>query len=56
MHVATVEQLEDVLIPALAALGKTLSGKSMEFAEIVIVGRTHLQDAAPLTLGQVISG
>ncbi|HEY5920486.1 MAG TPA: class II fumarate hydratase [Kofleriaceae bacterium] len=56
MHVATVEQVEDVLLPALRALRRTLSRKAAELESIVIVGRTHLQDAAPLTLGQVISG
>jgi len=56
MHVATVEQLDDVLIPAVAALSATFAAKSEAFRNIVMVGRTHLQDAVPLTLGQVISG
>jgi fumarate hydratase class II len=56
MHVATVEQLEDVLVPAIYALRDTLADKADAFARIVMVGRTHLQDATPLTLGQVISG
>ncbi len=56
MHLATVEQLDDVLIPAVRELRNTLDDKSRSFAKIVMVGRTHLQDATPLTLGQVISG
>ena len=56
MHIAAVEQLEDVLIPALIELRDTLHDKSREFTAVVMVGRTHLQDATPLTLGQVIGG
>src|SRR6185503_8963861 len=56
MHVATVEQVEDILLPSIRALRRTLAQKATELDSIVIVGRTHLQDAAPLTLGQAISG
>jgi fumarate hydratase class II len=56
MHIATVEQLENELIPAVGAFRDTLSAKSAAFADIVMVGRTHLQDATPITLGQVILG
>jgi fumarate hydratase, class II len=56
MHIATVDQLETALIPAVAALRETLAAKSSEFADIVMIGRTHLQDATPVTLGQIISG
>src|SRR5882672_8168741 len=56
MHIATVEQLVDVLMPAIGALRDTLHTKSREFPHVVMVGRTHLQDATPLTLGQLISG
>jgi fumarate hydratase class II len=56
MHIAAVAQLEDVLIPAVTELGDTLHCKAEEFAGVVMVGRTHLQDATPLTLGQVIGG
>ena len=56
MHIATVEQLEDVLMPAIRTLRDTLAAKSEKFAGLVMVGRTHLQDATPLTLGQAISG
>jgi fumarate hydratase, class II len=56
MHIATVEELENLLVPSVGELRDTLDGKSREFGHIVMVGRTHLQDATPLTLGQVISG
>ena len=56
MHIATVEQLDDVLMPAIRTLRDTLAAKSEKFAGVVMVGRTHLQDATPLTLGQAISG
>jgi fumarate hydratase class II len=56
MHIATVEELENVLTPAILALRDTLNEKSKAFSRVVMVGRTHLQDATPLTLGQVISG
>ena len=56
MHIATVEQVETALIPAVAALRETLAAKSSKFADIVMIGRTHLQDATPVTLGQIISG
>jgi fumarate hydratase class II len=48
--------LEDVLTPAIRALRNTLDAKTRAFSSVVMVGRTHLQDATPLTLGQVISG
>jgi fumarate hydratase, class II len=56
MHIATVEQIEHRLVPALCALRNTLDGKAAAFSKVVMVGRTHLQDATPITLGQVISG
>jgi fumarate hydratase, class II len=56
MHIATVEQLEDVLVPAVRALRDTLDGKARAYRDVVMIGRTHLQDATPLTLGQAISG
>lgn len=56
MHVATVDQLEGQLIPAVQALCDTFKSKAPAFSEIVMVGRTHLQDATPVTLGQVIGG
>ena len=56
MHVAAVSALEDRLLPALADLHRTLDEKAAEFAGIVKIGRTHLQDATPLTLGQEVGG
>ncbi len=56
MHVAAVEELDRALLPAIAALRATLDAKAGEFADVVMLGRTHLQDATPVTLGQVISG
>jgi fumarate hydratase class II len=56
MHIAAVEVIEDHLIPAIEALSQTFREKAVEFSEIVMTGRTHLQDATPVTLGQVISG
>jgi len=56
MHIATVEELESALMPAIQTLRDTLDEKSRKFSRVVMVGRTHLQDATPLTLGQVISG
>lgn len=56
MHVAAVTAIETRLLPAIAQLRATLQAKSEAFADIVKIGRTHLQDATPLTLGQEISG
>jgi fumarate hydratase, class II len=56
MHIGTVEQMHKALFPAIRLLRDTLAAKSKAFSEIVMVGRTHLQDATPLTLGQIISG
>lgn len=56
MHVATVVAIEQLLLPALHGLHGTLAAKSAAFADVVKIGRTHLQDATPLTLGQEISG
>jgi fumarate hydratase, class II len=56
MHVAAVIALERQLKPAVKALRDTLAAKSKEFMHIVKIGRTHLQDATPLTLGQEFSG
>ena len=56
MHVAAVLEIEHRLLPALKALRATLANKSAAFYDIVKVGRTHLQDATPLTLGQELSG
>ena len=56
MHVAAVRSIHQQLIPALTTLTESLSAKAKEFAHIVKIGRTHLQDATPLTLGQEFSG
>ncbi|MFG6149552.1 class II fumarate hydratase [Halobacillus sp. B23F22_1] len=56
MHVASVRKVEEVLLPAIGQFKQTLKEKMEAFQEIVKIGRTHLQDATPLTLGQEISG
>jgi fumarate hydratase class II len=56
MHVAAVRSIHQQLIPALVTLQESLSVKAKEFAHVVKIGRTHLQDATPLTLGQEFSG
>jgi fumarate hydratase class II len=56
MHVATVEAIVHRLMPPVAGLRNTLAEKSTEYASVVMIGRTHLQDAVPITLGQVIGG
>ena len=56
MHIATVDELDHRLLPALARLRTTLDAKAKAFADVVMIGRTHLMDATPVTLGQVISG
>jgi len=56
MHIAAAEQVVLHLRPEIAALRATLDAKATAFADVVKVGRTHLQDATPLTLGQEISG
>ncbi len=56
MHVAAVEAIRNRLQPSLMKLKETLAAKSEAFRDIVKIGRTHLQDATPLTLGQEFSG
>ena len=56
MHVAAVQVVNQQLIPAIRLLRQTLADKAEEFSSIVKIGRTHLQDATPLTLGQEFSG
>jgi fumarate hydratase, class II len=56
MHLAICEAVSGQLLPAVAQLRATLDGKAEAFADIVKIGRTHLQDATPITLGQEISG
>ena len=56
MHVAAVLEITESLIPAMESLRKALQAKSHDFEHIIKIGRTHLQDATPLTLGQEFSG
>jgi len=56
MHVSAVEAITRRLLPAIAKLRATLAQKASDFDDIVKIGRTHLQDATPLTLGQEFSG
>ena len=56
MHVAAALEITERLLPSLRALRDALAVKAREFADIVKIGRTHLQDAVPLTLGQEFSG
>jgi fumarate hydratase class II len=56
MHIAAVDALERSLLPALGRLRDALAAKAEEFRDIVKIGRTHLMDAVPLTLGQEFSG
>jgi fumarate hydratase, class II len=56
MHIAAIRQIEADILPALAHLRKALDKKAKSFARIIKIGRTHLQDATPVTLGQEFSG
>ena len=56
MHVAAAEEIEKRLLPALTHLLKALDAKVVAFKDIIKIGRTHTQDATPLTLGQEFSG
>ena len=56
MHIATAEEIAHRLVPALEQLGNALNDKAEAFKDIIKIGRTHLQDATPLTLGQEFSG
>jgi fumarate hydratase class II len=56
MHIAAAEEIEHALLPALQTLHNALNDKTNEFKDIIKIGRTHLQDATPLTLGQEFSG
>jgi fumarate hydratase class II len=55
MHIAAAEVITHELIPSVTRLRDTLETKSKAFADVIMVGRTHLQDATPVTLGQVLS-
>ncbi len=56
MHIATLTEIDGELVPAVTDLRATLHAKADAFADVVMLGRTHLQDATPVTLGQVIGG
>ncbi|MGH1369176.1 MAG: class II fumarate hydratase [Maritimibacter sp.] len=56
MHIATAMSVRDVLLPGLEKFAAELEAKSAEFKDIIKIGRTHTQDATPLTLGQEFSG
>src|SRR5487761_120219 len=56
IHIAALESITNELLPALSALMQSLNRKAREFKEVVKIGRTHLQDAVPITLGQEFSG
>ena len=56
MHIAAAEEISHRLLPAVSHMREALSAKSAEFSKIVKIGRTHLMDAVPLTLGQEFSG
>lgn len=56
MHISTVLQVKSRLIPALSKLKETFHKKSTQWAAMVKIGRTHLQDATPITLGQEFGG
>lgn len=56
MHIAAVEEIEDNLLPAVETLRTTLDKKAASYDDVIMVGRTHLQDATPVRLSQVFSG
>ena len=56
LHIAAVKKVEEYVLPALQQMKKTLKEKSEQYMDLVKIGRTHLQDATPITLGQEISG
>ncbi len=56
IHIAALTAIRNKLVPALQRLHRALSGKAKEFADVRKIGRTHLQDAVPMTLGQEFSG
>src|SRR6202050_1988243 len=56
MHIAAAERMQKALIPAVVEVQKAIEAKAKQFADVVKIGRTHLQDAVPLTLGQEMGG
>src|ERR1700726_721794 len=56
MHIAAADRVKDALIPAIKTVRDAISAKAREFRDVVKIGRTHLQDAVPLTVGQEFGG
>ncbi|HYH00801.1 MAG TPA: class II fumarate hydratase [Terriglobales bacterium] len=56
MHIAAADRVKNALIPAIKSVQQAIESKAQEFADVVKIGRTHLQDAVPLTVGQEFSG
>src|SRR5215469_12400461 len=56
MHIAAADRVKNALIPAVRTVQKEIEAKAKDFSDIVKIGRTHLQDAVPLTVGQEFSG
>ena len=56
MHIAVAVEIHNTLIPGMKKLHDALDAKAKEYADIIKIGRTHTQDATPLTLGQEFSG
>ncbi|MCF6179701.1 MAG: class II fumarate hydratase [Geopsychrobacter sp.] len=56
IHIACAQQIQEKLLPSLQQMERLLAAKSAEFTKIIKIGRTHLQDATPITFGQVFSG
>ena len=56
MYIAAVEELSNTLLPSIEVLRATLDAKARAFSDVIMIGRTHLQDATPISLGQAISG
>jgi fumarate hydratase, class II len=56
MHIAAVTEISDHLVPSVRALQSAISAKALEWVDVVKIGRTHLEDAVPLTVGQEWSG
>jgi fumarate hydratase class II len=56
MYIAAVEEISNTLLPAIEVLRATLDAKAKQYADVIMIGRTHLQDATPVALGQAISG
>ena len=56
MHIAAAERVKNALIPAIKTVRDAIAAKAKEFEDVVKIGRTHLQDAVPLTIGQEFGG